>query len=435
LISTSGRQFEDWSADYRLFSQARFEPDGVFDVIRKATYDQLEHRQPYLVAMDDTISRKRGRKIPGTSWRRDPMSPPFQTNLVWGRRFIQISALVPSAASAAPGRAVPIDFAHAPTPPRPPRCASEADRLRYRQQVRASSVSQRGVERLHHLRSRMDQEGGGDRALWVMVDGSYTNRTVLTQMPSNTVLIGRIRRDAQLHPIPEPRSAAARGRIRRYGVDVMTPDAIRVDPGIPWQSAPVYAAGKVHEMRYKTVAPVLWRPAGADRPLRVVVVAPLAYRPSKESRVLYRQPAFLISTDPGLSPEQILAAYVNRWDIEVNIRDEKQLLGFDEAQVRTASSSSRAPQLAVAAYALLLTAAIRVFGVNGNPAALPPAKWRAARQKPRASTNDLINHVRFELWGRAIASSHFSGFVSKPSPNQKPQNHRPHLSSSLFYAC
>jgi hypothetical protein len=103
--------------------------------------------------------------------------------------------------------------------------------------------------------------------------------------------------------------------------------------------------------------------------------------------------------------------------------------------VRTASSSSRAPQLAVAAYALLLTAAIRVFGVNGNTAALPPAKWRAARQKPRASTNDLINHVRFELWGRAIAGSHFSAFVSKPSPNQKPQNHRPHLSSSLFYAC
>jgi len=33
LITTSGRQWDDWSADYRLLSQERFDPDGVFSVV------------------------------------------------------------------------------------------------------------------------------------------------------------------------------------------------------------------------------------------------------------------------------------------------------------------------------------------------------------------------------------------------------------------
>ena len=95
MISTSGRQFDDWSADYRFFSKNRVDPNGLFDVIRRQVVELLDPKEPLVVAMDDTISKKQGRSIPGASWRRDPMSPPFQANLVWGRRFIQISAALP----------------------------------------------------------------------------------------------------------------------------------------------------------------------------------------------------------------------------------------------------------------------------------------------------------------------------------------------------
>jgi hypothetical protein len=40
--------------------------------------------------MDDTILKKTGKKISGTSWRRDPLGPPFQNNFIWGQRFLQI---------------------------------------------------------------------------------------------------------------------------------------------------------------------------------------------------------------------------------------------------------------------------------------------------------------------------------------------------------
>ncbi len=434
LISASGRQFDDWTADYRFFSKERVDPSGLFDVIRSQIVDLLDPQAPLVVAMDDTISRKQGRKIPGASWRRDPMSPPFQANLVWGRRFIQISAVLPPDRTLKPGRSIPIDFVHAPTAIKPKKNASVLERTQYRRECRARSVSQQGVERLLELRSKMTNDELPNRPLLVSVDGSYTNKTVIKQLPEQTTLIGRIRRDARLHPLPDPKPDGTMGRTRLYGDQNITPESVRQDSAIPWRSTQVFAAGTAHLMRYKTLAPMLWRSAGADRPLRLIVIAPLAYRPSSRSRILYRRPAFLICTDPDLDPEQVIKTYLSRWDIEVNIRDEKQLLGFDEAQVRNPSSACTAPLFAVAAYSILLLAAARAFGVNGSPSNLPPPKWRAKTAKPRASTNDLINCLRFELWGQAISTLSFSHFENKYSPPTKPQKLRPNLASSIFYA-
>ena len=434
LITTGGRQFEDWTADYRFFSKQRFEPEALFTVIRRGITDHLGPDDPLIVAMDDTVSKKKGRKIPGASWRKDPMSPPFQANLVWGRRFIQISAVLPAGRDDAPGRAVPIDFVHAPTVAKPKRGAPPEEWIQYRRKCRQRSLSQQGVERLLNLRAKMSEDGEADRPLWVSVDGSYTNGTVLKQLPQGTTLIGRIRRDARLHPLPDPRQDGAQGRRRVYGKTIVTPDQLRLDPTVEWQSAQVYAAGKVHTMRYKTLGPLLWRTAGPNRILRLFAIAPLKYRLSRRSRVLYRQPAFLICTDPDLDPEQVLRAYVSRWDIEVNFRDEKQIIGFDQAQVRTPASAYTAPSFAVAAYSILLLAAARAFGVNGLPGALPPPKWRARETKPRASTFDLINHLRFELWGQAIRTPSFSHFPTPPPSPQNREKCTPSLASILFYA-
>src|SRR6185437_14601257 len=125
---------------------------------------------------------------------------------------------------------------------------------------------------------------------------------------------GRVRKDAKLFYLPEQQPAT--GRHRCYGAPAPTPEQIRQDPAHPWQAIQVHAAGADHTCRMKVVDPVLWRPAGA-RVLRLVVIAPLAYRPRKGSRIRYRDPAFLLCTDPSLPPEQIVQQYFRRWDIEV----------------------------------------------------------------------------------------------------------------------
>lgn len=434
LITTSGAQFRDWSADYRLLAEERVDPDALFGVVRRGVLGELSQAEPVVVAMDDTVSRKKGRRIPGTAWRRDPMSPPFQANFVWGRRFIQLSAVLPGGGEEAPGRAIPIDLVHAPSPQRPRRGADAQAWAAFRRASREQSLTRQGVERITRLRALLDQEGAADRVLWVVADGSYTNGTTLRRLPRATVLIGRVRSDATLHHVPPPRAAGEKGRPRRYAVETVTPDQVRLDGAVPWETMPVYAAGAMHTLRYKVVKPLLWRTCGPDRPLTLVVIKPLTYRLSRSSRLLYRHPAFLICTDPLASPEAIIKAYVNRWDIEVNLRDQKQLLGFDEAQVRTEASARLAPALVVASYAVALLAATRAFGVTGSPTSLPRPKWRQGSPRPRASTTDLLNQLRFELWGRGISTTHFSDFASAPTSDTSPEKLLPSLAATVFYA-
>jgi hypothetical protein len=88
--------------------------------------------------------------------------------------------------------------------------------------------------------------------------------------------------------------------------------------------------------------------------------------------MLYRKPSFLICTDPDASIREILHAYLWRWDIEVNFRDEKTLLGVGQAQVRDERSVEYVPALAVAAYAMLLTSATQAYGPPAAPTRGPP---------------------------------------------------------------
>ena len=130
-------------------------------------------------------------------------------------------------------------------------------------------------------------------------DGGYTNAGLLKGLPAKTDYIGRIRRDAVLNALPGPPTATGRPPV--YGAQVQTPEELRTDDTVAWQSVEAYAAGKMHTFKIKTLGPVLWCKAGATRPLQVMVIAPVGYRLRAGSKLLYRQPAFLVCTDPDMS--------------------------------------------------------------------------------------------------------------------------------------
>jgi len=202
------------------------------------------------------------------------------------------------------------------------------------------------------------------------------------------------------------------GRKRFYGALAPTPEEMRKDDSQPWQIIKAYAAGRYHEFKVKTLQNLRWRGNG-ERNLRVIVIAPLHYRLTQNSRLLYRNPGYLICTDPDAPLDQILQAYLWRWGIETNFRDEKTLLGTGEAQVRNPSSVKAIPQMMVASYSLLLLAGLKLWGVKGLPPLYHSPKWQNLSQKPRASTNDLIKQLRSEFWADSIASTNINDFVIK----------------------
>jgi DDE superfamily endonuclease len=431
LLTTCGQQFRDWSADYRLFSQHRLPVASIFASIRRALLEQLPAQVPLSVAIDDTLLRKTGIRIPGVAWRRDPLGPHFQTNFVRAQRVLQLSADVPLPDGH--HRMVPLSFLHAPTPVKPSSQASAEQQAEYRRACREARLSLRAAQQIVSLRQAMDADPGGTaRSLHAFVDGGYTNSTVLKPLPANTVLVGRIRQNAKLYLLP-PQSHAPnkRGRPRHYGAPAPTPEQVRTDDTIPWQSIPISVAGTTHVMRIKVVRNLLWRTAGLRHVLQLVVIAPLSYRLRKGSKLLYRKPAFLISTDPQLDLSTLLQGYVHRWDIEVNFREEKTLLGVGQAQVRNASSVEDVPALQVASYAMLLLAMIRVKP-ESDPLPLP--KWAGSPTPSRLSTQRAINQLRGELWGRALGLMNFSDLATCAPPVTNPEKFLPHLPSALLYA-
>jgi len=432
LLTTCGSQFQDWTAAYRLFSQERIPTPEIFSVVRRAVAGELPAGAPFRAVLDDSLLRRSGLHTPGVAWRRDPLGPRFQTNLVRAQRFLQISAAMPGKDGGY--RLAPIAFVHTPTPPKPNRKASAAALAQYRVDARSSRLSLRAAQQMLQLRQSLDQDAGGkERTLLLAFDGGYTNSTVLKQIPAHTTCIGRIRKDARLCFTPDPALVNTRGRRRRYGSVAPTPEQFRTDPSEPWQTMTFLHSGVAHQLRFKRLQNIMWRTAGVQQILQLVIIAPLAYRPRKGSRLLYRDPAYLICTDPALEPRQIIEAYFQRWDIEVNFRDEKTLLGVGQAQVRAEASVESAPALTVASYGLLLVAAQRAFG-NSADGLLPRPKWAAQCKGPRTSTQRLLQQLRAEVWGRGLGLASFSGFASPRPSDEKPEKCTFPLASAVCYA-
>jgi hypothetical protein len=311
VLGATGRLFCDWTADYRMYSAPqRLDPQRLFAPVRQALTERLKPDEPLVTALDDTRLRKSGRKTFGVKYTRDPLGPPFHVNFIKAQRMLQLSMACPAGNGMA--RMIPVDFIHAPVGPKPALKADAQERQRCAQLCRACALPNVAAQRVAALRQALDQDGQAQRPLWSVVDGGYTNRTFLKQQPARTVLVGRIRSDAKLYHLPEP-SPGQTGRRPVYGPRAPTPEQLRQDPNVPWESVEAFAAGKTHAFKIKTLAPLRWRAAGQDHNLRVLVIAPLAYRLTVNGHCHYRKPAYLICTDPHAAIKQVLQAYLWRW--------------------------------------------------------------------------------------------------------------------------
>jgi DDE superfamily endonuclease len=404
----------------------------IFAVVRGAVAEQLPAGAPFRAVLDDTLLRRSGLHTPGVGWRRDPLGPKFQTNFVRAQRFLQISAVMPGQEDTF--RLTPIAFLHAPTTRKPAPKATEKELAQYLLEVSNSRLSLRAAQQLIQLRERLNQDPGGkERTLILAFDGGYTNSTVLKRIPPNTTYVGRIRKDANLCYTPDPAFMKTRGRRLRYGAQAPTPEQFRTDASEPWQTMTFQHRGITQELFYKRRQNIMWRTAGAHQILQLIVIKPLSYRNRKGGRLQYRDPAFLICTDPTLDARQVIETYFQRWDIEVNFREEKTLLGVGQAQVRAEKSVESAPAFTVAAYAMLLVSAQQAFG-NSTLGLLPQPNWAASTQGPRTSTQQLLHQLRAEVWGRGLGIDSFSGFASNLPANTKPEKCTFPIASAVCYS-
>jgi hypothetical protein len=389
IIWAQGRQQLNWVGEYLLHSRCRWEPQHLFRPI-------LEQALPFCqtrllgVAVDDTRLRKTGRSIQQAFYQRDPLSPPFHVNLMLGLRFLQASLLVPLYRHANVGsRALPIRFQQVSRVQRPAKKAGPQAWEQYRQAAKRYNLSRAFVELGQQLREELDLAGGRHKILVLAGDGSFCNRTCFGDVAERTELIVRGRKNAKLC-LRAPLDSR-----RFYAAEKFTPEQVRQDPHRLWRTTKIFYGGKRRKIRYREVKEVYWQRGSGKQPLRLIVVAPTPYRKSKSRKLYYRDPAYLFTTDLKSPVKQLLQIYFDRWQIEVNHREEKDTLGVGQAQLWNVTSVPKQPVLAVASYSALLLASLQAFGAERGNAYAPLPKWRRKARRP--SCLDLITLLRKEM--------------------------------------
>jgi DDE superfamily endonuclease len=405
IIWTNGGAHRDWRADYFLFSRSQWDPARLFTPILQRALAWCPSR--YIgVAIDDTRLHKTGLHIQQAFYQRDPLSPKFYTNLMLGLRFLQASLLVPLFRQSKVGaRALPIAFEEVSVVKHPrrqlprrkksprkrtdPLSPLELEWKQYRSDQKAHSLSARFVDLMRRLRTTFDACGAARKILLLAVDGSFCNRTVFTAVVEGVELIARARKDLKLC------FRAHEGSRRFYGVEKFTPEQVRLDESRPWKANTIFYGGRRRKVEYKEVGGALWQGGARRRLLRLLVIRPTRYRKQKSGRWYYRRPAFLLTTVVNGTVRQLLQIYFDRWQIEVNHREEKDTLGVGQAQLWNVTSVPKQPAFAVASYSALLLASLQAFGAERGKAYAALPKWR--RRAARPSALDLITLLRKEM--------------------------------------
>jgi hypothetical protein len=124
-------------------------------------------------------------------------------------------------------------------------------------------------------------------------------------------------------------------------------------------------------------------------------VRPTAYRKTKKGRLLYRQAAYLLTTDLESEAKELLQIYFDRWQVEVAHKEMKQTSGVGQAMVRTAKSVERQPALSVATYSAVHLAGLKLYGAHRPDEFEPVPKYQ--REKARVSYQELIRKIRCEV--------------------------------------
>jgi hypothetical protein len=158
----------------------------------------------------------------------------------------------------------------------------------------------------------------------VVADGGYANREFLKPAKAaGFVAVARLRRDAQLFDLPpvlQPGQRRGPGRPPTYGKNRLSL-AKRAGQPRGWQSVEVVTTtGQVVTKKVKSFL-ATWHPAGGL--VRAVIV--------KQSDGSWRA---YPCTDPEASVEEVVQATLDRWSIEQDFHDLKEVEGLGQQQLR-----------------------------------------------------------------------------------------------------
>lgn len=388
IISFNGKSSQDPSADYKLYSRSKWDENSLFNSIIEQAVPYFDKHPCLVAAADNTAVKKTGKKIKSAFYQRDPMSPHFHTNLIFGQRFMQISLTLPlyQLNPKTPARGIPVCFSEAPSVKKPKKKAKKEEIKKYKQLKKEINLSLMQKKQIQAFRETLDAKGIR-KELLITADGALCNRNFLGgERIQNTGFVVRCRKDIQLcHQNKDPKD-----KNRFYDKNTFTPQNIYSDPNIAWKRIKIFRGGCYRWVFYKEVKNVFWRTSLKREPLNLIVLKRTPYR-LKKGTICYRKPAFLLCIR-AKDCQTNIQSYHDRGEIELNIKDEK-FIGVAQAQVRNSQSVQKNPTLVVASYSALMFSSLKTY--QDIPYVIEYQSWR--KDVRRLGVRMLLRQLKKEV--------------------------------------
>ncbi len=385
----------DWSAFYRLFSIPRMDYEALSSRFFEEILTHFAPSEPFVAAVDGVQVPRHSHKMAGTSWLKNPRTPPFMPGIHRAQRFVHLAGLLPKSEQGY-SRALPLRWESA----FPEKAIAAAAKPRKEWEA--------GLDAIGWLREHMDALGRSMQRLLVVADGTYCTAELFKELPEGVVLLARCARNRALYelPLPPKSKKKRRGRRRLYGERSRAPHQWLCERG-GWREARVMVRGRQVRLRHRVEGPFLLKKA-SERPLFLLVVKGVE-RPRKKQR---RDPAFFLVSalqSEGrptegrpttwvmpYSPEELLSWAWQRWEVEVSHREMKTSFGLGEIQCWNARSVVLSVRWQAWCYGVMVLAGYRAWGLSRGPLR-PGGRWWGG--SGRWSLGTLWRGYRRELWG------------------------------------
>ena len=394
-----------WSRYHRFFSHNAWSLDAVCLTLASLLLDAFAPPGTIiLLALDDTLCRKRGLHLFGAGMHHDPLLSSKAVKLVsWGHDWVVLT-LVVCLPSWAPTKvfSLPIAFrlyrnrqgnnkGKHKDPDTRTRCPSQPKKnpKQAKQTKKKAAKAKAKTSDPHRTRPELGLEliqlianAFPSRVFVVTADSLYGGNSVLSHVPANVHFISRVHPKGVLYAPAPPATPGKRGRKPRKGKRLSSLSEWANDTS-PWTRLQFKQYGLHANLSVKT-RQGLYYTAGKDRLLNLVLV-----RDNQGKRPL----GIFYCTLLDWTPIQILSTYASRWSIEVAFENGKQLLGCEDPANRLPKAVQRTAPMAM----ILVSLITLWFHQHGHHhVRFPDRPWYRRKKEP--SFGDMLSTLRRLSW-------------------------------------
>ena len=360
---------------HRVLSRAVWSSREASRVLLGLLVEAFVPEGPLVLGIDDTLERRRGKKISAKGIYRDPVRSSRQHFVKTSAlRWVCLALLVPVPWAS---RVWSLPFLSA---------LAYSERYAQEQGKRHKTLTDWAGQLLLLVRRWYPE-----REIVAVADGGYAALKLLDRCRSLSepiTFITRLRLDAALYKPAPPRHCGQIGRPRLKGDRLPNLSVLAQDPTTDW--API-TLNNWYGNSKRTIEIVsgtaLWYSTGLPAvPLRWVLIRD----PQEEFET-----QALLCTDLAAEPEQIISWFVRRWQMETTFQEVRQRLGFETQRQWSEKALRRTAPALLGLFSLVTLLAHRHMAEGAQ--IVRKAAWY---DKAHPTFSDALALVRRQLWAR-----------------------------------